>query len=364
VEDQPADSGNLTTDSAVGATPQQAADRRGHRLALTRKRVEDPVTEPEATAELVPAKGATGEHTDEPVGQESEEPDATGALASRRHWRRPWRRSMPGVSEAGATDYSVAEVPVEAAPERRVPTGKTRRTTKDLDVAAAQSRAEDKPPTELDAAPVVPDPQPNDWAHQDDSAQLMGDPEPDVEPEPEPVVLVPERPEGQHLLITAAVASMLFVAAGAFAGATLQPYLSDRAAVDTKLDIARTAADAITTLWSYTPDDMASLPDRSSQYLASEFATEYRRYIDAIIEPNRQAQVTNTTQVMGTAVESLGPSEATALVYTNSVSTSPVSKNIPSLRYLSYRLTMERHDVDWLVTSMNAMTKLDLTPQQ
>ena len=72
----------------------------------------------------------------------------------------------------------------------------------------------------------------------------------------------------------------------------------------------------------------------------------------------------NTTQVMGTAVESLGPSEATALVYTNSVSTSPVSKNIPSLRYLSYRLTMERHDVDWLVTSMNAMTKLDLTPQQ
>ena len=45
MEDQPADSGNLTTDSAVGATPQQAADRRGHRLALTRKRVEDPVTD-------------------------------------------------------------------------------------------------------------------------------------------------------------------------------------------------------------------------------------------------------------------------------------------------------------------------------
>ncbi|WP_234713904.1 MULTISPECIES: mammalian cell entry protein [Mycolicibacterium] len=266
-----------------------------------------------------------------------------------------------------ATDDSVAEDPVEAAPERRVPTGKTRRTTKDPDVAAAQPRAEDKPPTEMDEAPdPQPDDsaQPDDRAHQDDSARLNGEAEPDVEPEPEPFVLVSARPAGKHLLITAAVASMLFVAAGAFAGATLQPYLSDRAAVDTKLDIARTAADAITTLWTYTPDDMASLPDRSSQYLAGEFATEYRRYIDAIVEPNRQAQVTNTTQVMGTAVESLGLSEAMALVYTNSVSTSPVSKNVPSLRYLSYRLTMERHDADWLITGMNAMTKLDLTPQQ
>ena len=37
------------------------------------------------------------------------------------------------------------------------------------------------------------------------------------------------------------------------------------------------------------------------------------------------------------------PTEATAIVYTNSVATSPVTKNIPSLRYLSYRLTMQRH---------------------
>jgi Mce-associated membrane protein len=67
--------------------------------------------------------------------------------------------------------------------------------------------------------------------------------------------------------------------------------------------------------------------------------------------------------VVGAAVESIGPSEATAIVYTNSVSTSPVSKNIPSLRYLSYRLTMQRHDAGWLITRMTALTKLDLTPQ-
>ena len=57
----------------------------------------------------------------------------------------------------------------------------------------------------------------------------------------------------------------LFVAAGAFGAAAVQPYLADRAAVATKLDIARTAADAITTLWTYTPEDMDKLPERSAR---------------------------------------------------------------------------------------------------
>jgi Mce-associated membrane protein len=59
----------------------------------------------------------------------------------------------------------------------------------------------------------------------------------------------------------------------------------------------------------------------------------------------------------------LTPTEATAIVYTNSVATSPVTKGIPSLRYLSYRLTMKRQDDRWLITQMVAVTKLDLTPQ-
>jgi len=40
----------------------------------------------------------------------------------------------------------------------------------------------------------------------------------------------------------------LFVASGAFAGATAQAYLKDRAAVALKEKVARTAAEAITTL--------------------------------------------------------------------------------------------------------------------
>lgn len=189
--------------------------------------------------------------------------------------------------------------------------------------------------------------------------------------EAEAVTLVPHRPAGKRLKIAAVAASVLFVGAGGFAGAMVQPYLTDRALVDTKLDIARTAANAITTLWTYTPEDMGTLADRASRYLAGDFANDYRTYIDAIVEPNKQAQVTNTTEVMGAAVESVSspgsaggpPSEATAIVYTNSVATSPVTKNIPSLRYLSYRLTMQRDGAQWMITRMSTVTSFDLTPQ-
>lgn len=175
-------------------------------------------------------------------------------------------------------------------------------------------------------------------------------------------VLVPHRPAGRRLKLAAAAAAVLFVAGGAFLGATAQPVIANRALVDTKLDIARTAANAITTLWSYTPENMDSLGDRSAKYLTGDFAFQYRKFIDSIVATNKQAQVTNTTSVLGSAVESVSPTEASAVVYTNSIATSPVSKNIPSLRYLSYRLEMTRDRTDWRITRMTTITTLDLTP--
>jgi Mce-associated membrane protein len=177
------------------------------------------------------------------------------------------------------------------------------------------------------------------------------------------VVFVERTPAGRRAPIVIGLAAAMFVGAGAFAGATLQPYLAERAEVDTKLDIARTAAEAITTLWTYTPENMESLGDRASRYLGGDFADQYRRYVDAIAPTNKQAQVTNNTQVVGAAVESLDGPDATALVYTNTTSTSPLSKNIPAMRYLSYRLTLRREDATWLVTKMSTVTSLDLTPQ-
>ncbi|MCI4673864.1 Mce protein [Mycolicibacterium litorale] len=165
------------------------------------------------------------------------------------------------------------------------------------------------------------------------------------------------------ITLAAGSSAAVFVAAGAVAGATVQPYLMDRAVVATKLDIARTAADAITTLWTYTPEDMDTLPDRSAKFLSGDFQDQYRKYVDAIVPTNRQAKVTNNTQVVGTAVETLQGSQATAIVYTNTTSTSPLTKNIPAMKYLSYRLQLKRDGGRWLVTKMTTVTSLDLTPQ-
>ncbi len=346
MEDQQPDSGDLTTegpDEAADATaesPAQPAEatRRRHRMPLRKEFVagnEDVVdAAADEKSEAIELTEATEQVEAEPA-------------APRRRWRffrRSAKKSEPeGVS--APEDVTAPQEPDEPSPALRMPVGKAARGAKL--VTEPQQTVDEK---SVDEPPV--DENPVDESPVDENAEPEG-----------PLVLVPHRPAGKRVTVAAVAAGVVFVGAAAFAGATLQPYLSDRALVHTKVDIARTAANAITTLWTYTPDNMESLPERSAGYLGGDFANEYRRYIDAIVAPNKQAQVTNTTQVMGTAVESVTPTEATALVYTNSVATSPGSKNIPSLRYLSYRLTMQRHDAKWLITRMSTVTSFDLTPQ-
>ncbi len=171
-----------------------------------------------------------------------------------------------------------------------------------------------------------------------------------------------KRLASKRLAIAVAVAAVLFVGSAAFAGATVQPYLADRATAAVKLKVARTAANAITTLWTYTPENMDSLPDRAAVYLSGDFEAQYRKFVDAIVAPNKQAKITNSTEVTGAAVESLDDPNAVVIVYTNTSSTSPLTKNIPALKYLSYRLFMKRTNGRWLVTRMTTITSLDLTP--
>jgi Mce-associated membrane protein len=167
---------------------------------------------------------------------------------------------------------------------------------------------------------------------------------------------------GKWAGIAVAAAAVLFVGSAAFTGATLQPYLTDRSTAATKLKVAQTAANAITTLWTYTPENMDKLADRASSYLSGDFQAQYRKFVDSIVAPNKQAKITNSTQVTGAAVESLDGSDAVVIVYTNTTSTSPLNKNIPALKYLSYRLFMKRTNGHWLVTRMTTVTSLDLTP--
>ncbi|MEO8816025.1 MAG: mammalian cell entry protein [Mycobacterium sp.] len=161
----------------------------------------------------------------------------------------------------------------------------------------------------------------------------------------------------------AAVAAALFVGSAAFAGAAVQPYLADRAVVATKVEIVRTAVKAIGALWNYTPENLATLVDRASVYLSGDLEADYRKFIDAIVTANQQGKVTDSTEIVGAAVESLDGSEATVLIYTNTAATSELTRSIPALKYQSSRLFMRRDNNRWVITRMPTITSLNLTPQ-
>jgi Mce-associated membrane protein len=163
--------------------------------------------------------------------------------------------------------------------------------------------------------------------------------------------------------VVVGIAALVFVGSVAYAGAAAHTYLTDRAASSTRTDVARTAVDAVTTLWTYTPDTIDTLADRASEYLSGDFNVQYRKFLDAAASPNKQAQVTDSTEVVGVGVESLNGADAVAIVFTNTTATSPLTKNVPSLKYVGYRLTMKREGTRWLVTRMSTVSFMDLTPQ-
>lgn len=168
---------------------------------------------------------------------------------------------------------------------------------------------------------------------------------------------------GRWLVALVGTAAALFVGTAAYAGSALQPHLADRALAATRMDAARAAAAAVTALWTYTPETIDTLPDRAEQYLGGDFQAQYRKFVEAVKTPNEQAQVTNTTEVVGAGIESLDGPDAVALVFTNTTATSPLTKDIPSLKYVGYRLTMKREGARWLITKMSTISFMDLTPQ-
>lgn len=379
MEDQQAGPGDLT----AGAVPQGKSARR-HRLPRQKPTSTEPITATDPADESDSAT-TTSEHLEDTVADETAAGDtaeaAEGDTAVGGDTAVEGDTAEDARAEEAAEPAAVADADAGVSPpqKRRFP---WRRTKSVAPVPAAPAVVEpaavEPAAVEGDEAPApaettvtdgVDEPAVTDGSLEPDAetstedATVDGkDPGGDTEPEPEPV-LVPHRKAGKKLKIAAVAAGVLFIGAAAFAGATLQPFLADRAEAHVKFEVAKISADAITTLWTYTPEDMDALPDRAERFLGGDFASDYRRYIDSIVEPNKQAQISNNTQVMGTAVESLTPTAATALVFTNSVATSPVTKGIPSLRYLSYRLDLENRDNTWLITRMTAVTSLDLTPR-
>nr|WP_246398334.1 mammalian cell entry protein [Mycobacterium vicinigordonae] len=163
--------------------------------------------------------------------------------------------------------------------------------------------------------------------------------------------------------VVVGLVATLFVGSAAFAGAMVQPYLSATATVEIKEKVARAAKDAVTALFSYTPEDVDRLSDRAGRYLGGDFGARYRAFVEPIVAPTKQTKITTSTVVAGIAVESLQLPNAVVIVYANTTTTTPLKKNIPTMQYKSLRLQMKREHDKWLVTSMNTVTSLDVTPQ-
>ncbi|BBY33813.1 hypothetical protein MMIN_18740 [Mycolicibacter minnesotensis] len=215
----------------------------------------------------------------------------------------------------------------------------------------------------LDVEPIAEDGDQLHEAGDDHDGELDAQPEPESdEDEASPAAEPPARRK-LGIRLAGVVSAAAFVGAAAFAAGAAQPYLIDRAEVAIKLDIARTAARAIHTLWNYTPENMDTLPDRASVYLSGDLEAQYRKFIDAIADSNKQAKVTDSTEIVGAAVETLDGPEATVIVYTNTTATSELSRSIPQIKYLTYRLYMKRDQNRWVVTRMPTITSLDLTPR-
>ncbi len=61
-------------------------------------------------------------------------------------------------------------------------------------------------------------------------------------------------------------------------------------------------------------------------------------------------------------MQSLHGHDAVVVVFTNTTATSPLTHNIPSLKFVAYRLAMQREESRWLVTKMSTISFMDLTP--
>jgi Mce-associated membrane protein len=342
VEDQPTDTSDLTdtggaskdaTASAVdkpaptrGAVP---VGKRGGRHRTFRPR---PVAAGPGSSDT-----AAGDAAEETVEVESPAVEDTVEAES------------PAVEETVET-----EIPAEPSPK-----AKRRRWFRGRADKAADATARAEAAETAGAEVVEEPPAPSEIAESADDVEELPAEEPDDdEPDAKPVG---PKPVGRRMVIAVAVAAALFVAAGAFGGAMLQPYLADRAVANTKLNIARTAAAAITTLFTYTPDDMDQLSARSAKYLGGDLRDSYAKQVDALAATNKQNQIKRSAQVVGAAVESLSGPNATAVVYANITYNSATTKDVPKIFLVSYRLTMQRKGSDWVVTNMPWVTSKDLT---
>jgi Mce-associated membrane protein len=104
-------------------------------------------------------------------------------------------------------------------------------------------------------------------------------------------------------------------------------------------------------LLSYTPASVATMADTVDPLLTGDFKAEYRELLEETIVPQAQQQrITNDTEVVGVAVESLGTDEASVLVFVDQQTTKRAEPE-PQRSESAVQVGLRKVQEQWLISS-------------
>lgn len=126
--------------------------------------------------------------------------------------------------------------------------------------------------------------------------------------------------------------------------------LTDTAAQEQVLDVARAGAEA---LLSYSPETVDNNVADAKSRLTGDFLQRYSQFADSVVVPAaKERGVKTEANVARAAVSQMRPESAQVLAFVNQVTTSR-ERPTPALATSSVMMTLVRKDGHWLIAEFN-----------
>lgn len=152
----------------------------------------------------------------------------------------------------------------------------------------------------------------------------------------------------------AAMAAVVLISVGAAGAVYWTVYrpdrLTDTAAQEQVLDVARAGAEA---LLSYSPETVDDNVADAKSRLTGDFLQRYSEFADTVVVPAaKERGVKTEANVARAAVSQMRPDSAQVLAFVNQVTTSK-ERPTPALATSSVMMTLVREDGRWLIAEFN-----------
>lgn len=152
----------------------------------------------------------------------------------------------------------------------------------------------------------------------------------------------------------AAMAAVVLISVGAAGAVYWTVYrpdrLTDTAAQEQVLDVARAGTEA---LLSYSPETVDDNVADAKSRLTGDFLQRYSEFADTVVVPAaKERGVKTEANVARAAVSQMRPDSAQVLAFVNQVTTSK-ERPTPALATSSVMMTLVREDGRWLIAEFN-----------